>query len=45
MLEAADYTLQLMRGRDSSKTPAADATNIAIDIAQQVCLASHSGRL
>ena len=43
-LDAADYTLQLMRGRDSSGTPAADATNIAIDIAQQVYMHLHLNR-
>lgn len=36
-LDPPEYTLQLMRGRDTSGLPAADATNAAIDTAQQVC--------
>ncbi|KAL3153902.1 hypothetical protein ABBQ32_013467 [Trebouxia sp. C0010 RCD-2024] len=35
-LDTPDYTLQLMRGRDTSRTPVAEATNDAIDTAQQV---------
>ncbi|DBA96080.1 TPA: hypothetical protein ACH3X1_001578 [Trebouxia sp. C0004] len=35
-LDPPEYTLQLMRGRDTSGLPAADATNAAIDTAQQV---------
>lgn len=35
-LDTPDYTLQLMRGRDTSRTPIAEATNDAIDTAQQV---------
>lgn len=41
-LDPPDYTLQLMRGRDASGSPAADATNAAIDTAQQVCPARTS---
>lgn len=41
-LDPPDYTLQLMRGRDTSGSPAADATNAAIDTAQQVCHAHAS---
>ena len=41
-LDPPDYTLQLMRGRDTSGSPAADATNAAIDTAQQVCHAHRS---
>ncbi|KAL0036052.1 hypothetical protein WJX79_000012 [Trebouxia sp. C0005] len=35
-LDPPEYTLQLMRGRDTSGLSAADATNAAIDTAQQV---------
>ena len=41
-LDPPEYTLQLMRGRDTSGSPAADATNAAIDTAQQVCHACTS---
>ena len=36
LLDTPDYSLQLMRGRDTSGTAAAEATNDAIDTAQQV---------
>lgn len=38
LLNTPDYSLQLMRGRDSSGTADAEATNNAIDTAQQVRL-------
>lgn len=38
LLDTPDYSLQLMRGRDTSGTADAQATNDAIDTAQQVRL-------